>query len=205
MLCYTGNAQYGQNYNQFSIEAAYVASVPLGSAVVNSSLSQGNFNSLGGFKLGGRYMFNTKWGVKGDFAYNEYHGKNNLGTNFTRLDAQAVYSLSETFNLPFITHETIGLLAHSGFGATYARSLYNDQSNEKVINLIIGLTPMFKISERFALSTDISYIVNLKQHNHLDGVPFDPPTVQYETGQTLNLSFGFVYYLGNRKIHADWY
>lgn len=203
LLSFTGVAQ--GNYNQFSIEAAYVVSSPYSKSVVNSGLSNGSFTSLGGFKLGGRYMFTTQWGVKGDFTYNDYKGKNNFGTSFSRLDVQAVYSLSEILGLPTLTRESIGLLAHSGIGASYATSRYNTNSNEYVGNFIIGLTPMFKISEKFALSTDISYVLNFKQHNHFDGVPFDPPTVHYETGKTLNLSFGFVYYLGKEKIHADWY
>ena len=192
----------GQNFDRFSIEGAYNISVPFSASVV--SAGNGNYNSYNGFNLGLRYMFNQKWGVKGEVAYNGYHGGNNQGTDFLRLDAQAFYNLGYLLDLPRSSNDKLGLLVHSGFGASQIKSLYAN-TTEHSGNFILGLTPLYRLTNQLALSADVSYIINFKQHDHFDGVPFQPAGVTYEKGQTINFAFGFVFYLGENKKHADWY
>ena len=192
----------GQNFNRFSMEGAYNISVPFTANIV--SATDGNYNSYNGFNFGLRYMFNQKWGVKGEIAYNGYHGDNDKGTNFLRLDAQAFYNLGYLLALSRSSNDKLGLLVHSGFGASQIKSLYAN-TTEHTGNFLLGVTPLYRISNQIALSGDISYIINFKQHDHFDGVPFQPVGVTYEMGQSINFAFGLVVYLGEKKKHADWY
>ena len=48
--------------------------------------------------LGARYMFNNKFGLKADFGYNSFEGKNNslsFDTKYYRANLQAVANLEE--------------------------------------------------------------------------------------------------------------
>ena len=204
MLGYIGQAQYEEKkYNQFSIEGAYNISIPY-TATDFKEKSNGNFTSFDGFNLAMRYMFNQEWGVKGDIAYNGYHGENGLGTNFIRLDAQAVYNLGRLISLPYATNDKIGLLVHSGFGLSKSKSLYKD-GTENIGNFIIGLSPIFGLSESVALSTDVTYVANFKQQYNYDGYLFNATKEEYKFGYNLNFSIGVIFYLGQKARHADWY
>ena len=197
-------AQYdGKRYNQFSVEASYNISVPY-TAIDFKDKSNGNFTSFDGFNLGARFMFNQNWGLKGEVVYNGYHGENNLGTDFTRLDAQAVYNLGKLIRLPYATNYKIGLLLHSGFGLSKSKSL-SKNATENIWNYIIGLTPIFSLSDRFSLATDITYVANFKQQYNYDGQLFSDKKDTYKYGYNLNYSVGLIFYIGQKGRAADWY
>ena len=197
-------AQYNEkNYNQFSIEGAYNISVPY-TATNFKDNSNGNFTSFEGFNMGARYMFNPHWGLKGEVVYNGYHGENNLGTNFTRLDMQAVYNLGSLINLAYATNDKVGLLMHSGFGLSKSKSLVTN-TTENIGNYIVGLTPIFRLSDRIALSMDMTYVANFKQQFNYDGRYFNNDKNNYKFGYNINYSFGLIFYMGNKKRQADWY
>ena len=189
-------------YNQFSMEAEYGTSIPM---IIVSEVSDESFIANYHFGAGIRYMFNQDWGVKGSIMFDQFKESAELGTNFIRLDAQAHYNLGKKLNIVFTTDEFMGLYVHSGFGVSFAESLYNG-SREHNGNFILGVSPLFRLSDHFSLSTDISYILNIKQHFYFDGIPFDPATVKFEHGAQVTFSFGLIYYIGKKdKVHADWY
>lgn len=197
-------SQYdGKKFNQFSIEGAYNISVPYTTTDFKEQ-SNGSFTSFDGFNFGLRYMFNEDWGIKGAFASNNYHGENNLGTNFSRLDVQAVYNLGKFISLPYSTNDRLGLLVHSGFGLSKSESLVKG-TTENIGNYIIGVTPIFSVSNRIALTMDMSYVANFKQQFNYDGNYFSNNKAIYKFGYNLNYSIGLVFYIGQKERHADWY
>ena len=200
-LGFTGHSQGFKPYNRFSLEAEYGSSIPM---IIVSDVSEESFISNYHFGAGARFMLNEYWGVKGSFMIDQFKESAELGTNFIRLDAQAHYNLGKTLDIVYQTDQFIGLYVHSGFGVSFVESLYNG-SREHNGNFIIGLSPLFRISNRLSLSTDISYVLNIKQHLNFDGIPFDPPGVKFEHGAQVTFSFGLVFYLGDESYHADWY
>jgi len=206
---FAGQAQrYGKSYNQFSIEAAYGISIPLN--YVSSNNSAGNYISTTHFDVGLRYMFTKELGVKGEMSFDNYDGDDDYGMKTTRLDAQVYYNLGQSMGLVYATNETVGMLAHTGFGVSFNKSSFFG-SAEHTGNFIIGLTPIFKITDKIALSTDFSYGLNFKQHVYYDGVPFNKPPEMYSSplvyknaGQ-FNITIGAIFYLGSERNHADWY
>jgi OOP family OmpA-OmpF porin len=154
--------------------------------------------------LGARYMFNNKFGLKADFGYNNIEAKSDskdFNTKYYRFDVQGVANLGRMMNFETWT-KTIGLLGHSGFGVGY---LDGDKFADKdyVANFIAGITGQIRLTEKFALTADLSTIYNAKQDLNFDGAGINPETRGF-TGNVLTGTIGLTYYLGNKGIAADW-
>lgn len=201
ILGFTSHAQgLNGNFNQLSLEAAYGMSIP--SNYASSSLTNDTFTSVTHFEGGLRYMVDQDWGIKGTLAFDQFTGNEaNFGLKSFRMDAQAQYNLGKAMGLVLATRQTVGVYLHTGFGVTLNKSIYQNDFQDETMNYIIGITPLFKITERIALSTDLSYILNYNQDHYFDGVPMGEKNT---TGQ-LTFSIGAVFYLGNARSHADWY
>lgn len=198
---YTTNAQgVGANFDQLSIEGSYGLSNPLSYA--HSPLTNDNYKSKTHFDVGIRYMFDQDWGLKGTLAYDKFTGDDaGFGLKSFRIDAQGHYNLGKAIGLVLASSETVGMFVHSGFGVTLNNSIYKNDFQDETINYIIGVTPLIRITDRIALSTDFSYIFNFKQDHYFDGVLIGEKS---NTSQ-MTFSLGAVFYIGNVRRHADWY
>lgn len=198
IIGFTGQAQIADN---LTFEASYGMSVPLNFI---SNVSNENFNSTSHFDGGIRYMFTRNLGAKGELAYDKYAGKDaNYGMKTVMVDAQLYYNLGRLAGLLYVTNETVGLYAHAGFGVTSNKSVNNGMTDHAGA-YIMGLSPLFKLSDHFALSTDISYKLSIKQHIRFDGTFFADPTVTNHDASQFSVSIGAIYYLGSAKSHSDW-
>lgn len=198
ILSFTVQAQIADN---ITFEASYGMSVPLNFV---STISNENFNSTSHFDGGLRYMFTRNLGVKGELAYDKYTSKDpNYGMKTILVDAQLYYNLGRLAGLLYSTNETVGLYAHAGFGIASNKSLYNNMTDHAGA-YIMGLSPVFKLSDSFALSTDISYKLSIKQHIRFDGTFFVDPTVTNHDASQFSVSIGAIYYLRGAKNNSDW-
>jgi len=188
-------------YNHLSFEGGYGISIP---TRIVSEVSDKGFVSVSHINLGARYMFNQDWGIKGQLAFDRFSESPDLGARFFRMDAQAYYNLGRMLDLQTTTRDLLGLYAHAGLGVSFARSLYNN-SLEHNGNILIGLTPQFRLSDKIALPISLTYTHTIKQHFSFDGIPFDPPTVAYRNGGHFTFSLGLIVYFGEERMHADWY
>jgi len=161
-----------------------------------------------------RYMFNNRVGLKFDLGYDNFKFKDG------HPNTQALrFSIQPTFNLTDLLHfddfsSKLGLQLHVGGG--YATmwnktqlsgpaELFNAQegSVDEMLQGIIGLTPQFKVSEKFSINADVSFMGNIRQNNGFD---FEATPVQGGgfSGYYASATIGFNYYLGKAKTHADW-
>lgn len=200
-LCFVAvDAQSIKNYNTLSVEVGYGLGLPITTV---SELSDDSYSSTAHFAFGVRYMFNRDWGVKGQFSVNQFRGDiEETGTNFAGLDLQAYYNLGKLLDIPYATNERIGLLAHSGIGLGYSKSLQQD-IREKVGQVIIGMSPRYRINDIANIMLDFSYNFNFKQHFNFDGEY--AKVGDYTTGSYFNASIGLVISIGDERRHADWY
>lgn len=190
------------NYNKLSLEfsSGYTSPVQPFLSATNS-----NFSSLNHINIGGRYMFSEKFGVRVEYVNDRFVDNNDIfsGTYFNRFGAQLVYNLGKDLDLLYITKENFGLLTHAGVG--YTRSTIKKlQVTEQIGSAVIGFTPQYKISDRTALFLDFSSVFNFKQHYRYDGSLISPdfvPTV----GNHYNITLGIMLYIGERRMHNDWY
>ena len=153
--------------------------------------------------LGARYMFNNKFGLKADFGYNSFEGKNSsasFDTKYYRADIQAVANLGRIMNFETWTN-TIGLLGHAGFGLSQLEDK-NSSLKDKMGNFMAGVTGQIKLSNRIALTGDFTTILNAAQD-----VTFDAATARASRGFSgilFNGTVGVTVYLGKNAKHADW-
>lgn len=191
------------DYNRFSIEASYGLSQPL-SPKNNSGYEAKTFSGFRHFELGGRYMLNQKYGVKLSYSFDKFQQKDHSDLSVTnhKIGAEMVFNLSHLLNFHFSMKRNFQIQTHTGFGITFSRPSSIDNT-EHIGNLILGITPQVKISDRIALTTDLSYNYIFKQHYYYSGVLIDP---DYESvsGSFVNISLGVQFYLGRNELHADW-
>ena len=189
-------------YNQFSLETSYGYS---GAISPYKDAFKSNFSGFTNLNIGGRLMFNEYVGLRGEYANDRFENDpgGKIGIYYNRIGLQAYFNVGKLFGLPYMLNENIGLLTHGGVGYTRARPIDASQS-EQIGNLIIGITPQLKLSERVAIITDVSFISNFKQHYRFDGSLISEqykPTIGFH----YNISFGVMVYLGDKRYHADWY
>lgn len=203
---------FGQAYNKWSIGA----NIGVHDGVHYSGKGIIRIYQPHHFVLNGRYMFNTKIGVIADFGFDHFKWINlNNPTNYTRLSLQTVINLTDISSFSDFS-EKFGGLVHAGFGysimwnkgaTTTGESntpLVDKGKIDKTLHAIIGITPQYKINDKFSLNLDLSMLFHLRQEKTFDFLA-KIPSVGGFTGSFLNLSIGGTMYLGERKHHADWY
>lgn len=186
--CPTGS----NRFDQLSIEAEYGLNY-------TPNPSQTDFKHWG---IGVRYMFNEYWGIKADYANDRFssdNGKRGTGSLYYRLSAQAVYNIGRVLNLKELTDGRFNMLLHGGLGYSHL-NIYDNIESDNIGNAILGGTLQFYINERFALTGDVSGVLNFSQQNGFDSTHMG----ETFTGKILNASIGLTYYLGRNKGDADW-
>jgi OOP family OmpA-OmpF porin len=154
--------------------------------------------------LGVRYMFNNKFGLKGDFGYNSFtEGDNSrsFDTKYYRVDLQGVANLGRIMSFENWT-QTFGLLGHAGVGLSFLERQNPTYAKDRMGNLMAGITGQIKLSNRVSLTGDFTTIVHGRQN-----LAFDGATVGGSNGLSgplFNGTVGLTVYLGRNEKHADW-
>ena len=194
------SASTGTEFNKWSIELAGGVNKP------QRPMSPGYFTSTPSpfvADLGVRYMFNNKFGLKADFGYNSFEGKNNsadFDTKYYRVDLQGVANLGRIMNFETWTN-TIGLLGHAGFGLAQLED-QNSAWKDRMGNFMAGVTGQIKLSNRIALTGDFTTILNASQDRAFDAV--SNSGTRGFGGIIFNGTVGLTVYLGKNEKHADW-
>lgn len=162
--------------------------------------------------LNTRYMLNNRVGVMLDFGYDLFDGVNSgtRNVNYFRTSLQGVVNAGDLLRFSTFS-KRFGLLIHGGAGISsmwlnkdYQVGTDNTlfKKSDDMVNFIFGATPQFKVTERFSLNADLSFIFhhnqtyqfdmqNLSQHGAIDGY-------------FLNACLGATFYFGKAASHADW-
>lgn len=175
--------------------------------------------NVGHFDIGARHMINEYIGFKGNLGFGTFREAKGespeFNSKYLTVTAEGVGNFGRMLNFESFTNK-IGLLGHLGAGG--GRLIYDElalYSNEPDYYYIItsGMTALFSITDRIALSGDISVYVNGRQTYTLDGNAFndkvqpDPPTNPFvhATGTWWTGTLGLNFYIGKAEKHADWY
>ncbi|MFI1773125.1 outer membrane beta-barrel protein [Thalassobellus citreus] len=122
--------------------------------VSNFEANTTNFPSI---NLGVQYMFKPPFGAKLDFGYNRFSNINNtpeFKVNYTRLNAQLVYNVSNIINV-----KRIGAFMHAGPGVSMIKPLGNYTQNKvSFLNTMAGMEFHYGVSDTFSVYLDASYI-----------------------------------------------
>ncbi len=203
LLCVTFVFSQNNHYNKISIEAAYGLNHPL-SPDSRTGLDASDYSNFTHFDIGGRYMISQLYGVKLSYAYDRFQWEgSSLAINYNRIGAQIVFNLADVFKLKFSRQRNFQIQAHTGVGVTFAKPK-RDFKSEKIGNFMIGITPVFKISDRISIPIDFSYIANFKQHYDFGGTLVNA-NGDHVTGGFINFTVGINYTIGSDRDHADWH
>ncbi|WP_337965222.1 OmpA family protein [uncultured Flavobacterium sp.] len=189
-------------YNRWSIELNGGVNKPVRAMTPGySSETLGLFHT----DLGVRYMFNPKFGLKLDVGYDQLQERNDtpeFDSKYYRASLQGVVNLGRALNFETWTN-TFGLLAHGGFGVSQLSNDDGFDGKDYMAHGIMGLTGQVRLSNRVALTGDLTGIINGRQNHNFDG--HGVPTNTSLEGVLLNASVGLTFYLGKNEKHADWY
>lgn len=188
-------------YNKWSIELNGGVNKP--TRTMTSGYSTSTLNPFHA-DLGVRYMFNPKFGVKLDVGYDQFTERDNtpdFESRYVRTSLQGVVNIGRALNFETWTN-TIGILAHGGFGVSQISTETGFGGQDYMAHGIVGLTGQIKVSNRVALTGDLTGIVNGRQNWNFDGMG-NTTTGSFD-GVLLNASVGLTFYLGKNEKHADW-
>ncbi|MEN2402797.1 OmpA family protein [Flavobacterium sp. MC2016-06] len=188
-------------YNKWSIELNGGVNKPI--RAFSPGYSAQTLNLFHG-DLGARYMFNTKFGLKLDFGYDKFQERDaspKFETTYLRTDLQGVVNLGRVLNFENFTN-SVGLLAHGGFGVSKFKSKDGSDSDDYMVNAMLGLTAQIRLTNSLALTGDLTGIAHGLQDQSFDGT--SPVRVGAFDGILLNASIGLTVYLGKNEKHADW-
>ncbi len=192
------------------------ADLNIGSTNPFSNLSKNYYANYVGFlhvDLGARYMFLEKIGVKLDLGFDRFQNdkfgvyKESLpfsSMNY-RTNLQGILNIGKILRYSDWSKK-IGLIAHGGFGVSIIKgdsatvSLNKSSLTDNSFNLIAGLSPQFKLTDKIALNLDLSFITNINQNYNFDFK--NKSNNRY--GMIANVSVGMHYYIGKHKTHYDW-
>lgn len=154
--------------------------------------------------FGVRYMFNNKFGLKGDVGYNILKSHKNSAefkTEYYRTSLQGVANLGRIMNFETWT-SALGLLLHAGPG--YAQFQTEGQNfTDRMGTFNIGFTGQLKLSNTIALTGDFTSITNISQSRTFDGTAASG--TRGFGGGIFTGTVGLTIYLGKHTKHADWF
>ena len=186
-----------KDFNQFSVDVNYGLSIPVAPILENRNAS--DFIGYNAFSLGVRYMFNPKFGLRASYGNVKFQDKNSKEDNlkFNNFNLQGYTNLTYLIGFNRDYSKDFNLLLHGGGGITLAKAS-TAANNERIGNIIIGTTPLYKLADNFDLSADISYTITLKQHFGYNGQLLNPD-YKSQTGSYFNFTVGFIYYFGKNS------
>lgn len=205
-----------KEFNKWSVEVNGGFNKPMG------PLTPGYLSptlNLGHVDIGARHMINEFFGFKGNLGLGTFREANGVSPEFTTkyltITAEGVGNFGRMLNFESFTKK-IGLLGHLGAGG--GRIAYQEPaiySSEPEYNYIItsGITTLYNLTDRIAISGDISVHINGRQTYTFDGNAFNaldqpnPPTNPFvhATGTWWTGTLGLNFYLGKAEQHADWF
>ena len=163
--------------------------------------------------LSGRYMFNNRFGIKvgagmDQFTFTDAHPK----TTQIQVSLQASFNVSQMAGW----HKAAcrwSLFAHTGlaYGAMQNKSItngprelfkFNTGSIDEMPQLMIGLNPQFKLSNRLAVQSNVTFNGNFMQDNGFDFT--SAPKTGLFSGMYTTATLGLNYYFGKSGSSADW-
>ncbi|KFF04391.1 OmpA family protein [Flavobacterium reichenbachii] len=188
-------------YNKWSLELNGGVNKPV--RTITPGYSTETLNFFHG-DLGVRYMFSPKFGLKLDVGYDQFKERKDtpdFESRYVRASLQGVINVGRALNFETWTN-TIGILAHGGFGVSQISTETGPGGQDYMAHGIAGLTGQIRLSNRVALTGDLTGIVNGRQNWNFDGMG-NTTTGSFD-GVLLNASVGLTVYLGKNTKHADW-
>lgn len=203
VLLNTANAQLS-TYNRLSLDLSAGINKPMEAFTPGYSTG---YASLFHADLGLRYMLNSKFGLKFDYAHEKFENakksSNKFVTSYDRITFQGVVNLGRVCNFEDWTQK-LSFLVHGGpgLGILSGESKANVKGTDKTGLFVLGGTAMLKLSEKVALTGDLSMYGTILQSHTFDykGIT---KTRGFD-GYFGTMSVGVTISLGKNTKSVDW-
>jgi hypothetical protein len=152
--------------------------------------------------LDGRFMLSPQFGLRLHTGYDRFSNNEDspdFKTNYFRISAEGVVNAGTMLHFYDWT-DRIGLLVHGGFGYSYMNG-ENIAGKDQMLHAVIGVTPQVRLSDRWAVSLDLTTVAHVYQSRTYDFT--ENQNKRGVDGRLFNLSLGVQYYFGTGR-HADW-
>lgn len=169
----------------------------------NNNKKFGNID-INSYTLGVHYTYSNSIGFKSTLAFDRFREKENKSKSFEtaqfRLSLETVLNLNSY--LKFNSEDSrFKILLHSGIVLSTLQKITSENNpvaGRRELNggVILGLTPMYRITKQGFVHLDLSTIHNFRQHYTWDGTYSNPNNNLY--GHMLNASLGFSYSFGKQ-------
>ena len=184
-----------------------------GGSVSDDTLT--NFKVSPGIHADGgvRYQLNELISIRGGISYDGFKTTGDVTSDSTSTDnsslisgsIEAVVNLKKLKFMSFIP-EKIGLNFHAGFGlSTLFNTNFTDaaekagiefsdpglKGNDDMINIVLGLTPQFKLNDKISINLDLSTKLLVKQSLYVN--PGQDSRVNDKMGNIFNVAVGATY------------
>ncbi|GAB1858553.1 hypothetical protein MHTCC0001_33920 [Flavobacteriaceae bacterium MHTCC 0001] len=206
-----------KGYNTFSVEMDYGFNIPV---KPTDDIALSNYIIPRHIGIGVRYMFDTAMGIKIDYNYDRFQDKNNknTGNSYHRLGLLGILNVGKITGA--FESKTFNLNIHGGVGITYAfpeavKRLKNGgeftfglepkglKDYERIGNILLGISPKLKLSDRMALSFNATYVLNSQHQYGYNGELLHEDWTKI-AGEFFNATIGIQFYIGRYNEHADW-
>lgn len=157
---------------------------------------------LNSYMIGINYSYTKAIGFKGTLAFDRFREKENKSKSFET--AQFRFSLETVLNLnsylKFNSEDSrFKILFHTGIVLSTLQKITSDNNpvaGRRELNggIVLGLTPMYRITKQGFVHLDLNSIHNFRQHYTWDGTYSNPNNNLY--GHMINASIGFSYSFG---------
>jgi OmpA-OmpF porin, OOP family len=159
---------------------------------------------INSYTIGATYTLNRTIGIRGTFAFDRFREKENKSKPFEtaqfRLGIEAMIDLNSF--LKFNSEDSrFKFMLHSGIVLSTFQEVTSDKnpiSGRRELNggVVLGLMPMYRITNQGFIHLDLVTIHNFRQHYTWDGVYSNPDQNLY--GHMINVSLGFSYSFGKQ-------
>ncbi len=159
---------------------------------------------LNSVTIGATYNYSELLGFKLDFAFDRFKDKDHKSLPFEvaqfRMTLQGVFNLNSLLKYQKESAR-LNFLFHAGFSLSTLQKISSSNdpdvgSRELNGGLVVGFTPMFRITKKIHVFFDFSSFYNYRQHYTWDG-EYSKPNNNL-SGQMINGTFGLTYSLGKQ-------
>lgn len=198
-MCLSNSSLAQQSrFNTLSLEAGGGIHMPF---LPSNNLDRMAFVSVNQFQVAGRYMFSETFGLKVQYAKHVFADRKATNESLVqnKMTVEAVYNIGEALNFNYMFYERFALLMHAGVGFSTLKPKSSPEY-EYTPTIQGGLTPLVRLTDKMALYLDGTLVINVGQKYAYNGQPISSSLGVFPTANA-----GLVFYLGDRRYHADWF
>lgn len=149
-----------------------------------------DFAGVNNFYVGARYELTNLIGLRFTYGNTSFSDKNDssMGLTHHKLMAEGTVNLIEMIEM---IENPFEVILHGGAGLSFGKSKQSS-GVDKMGTLQIGIMPLYRITNNFAVHIDLLFVANQKQNYFYDGGPSNPEN-SHVVGEYFMIDLGAAY------------